>query len=170
MNNFLLPILIFLSIMIIRFFLYFPKYLYMKKAIQKQDSFIRSTFSEATDNDKKSGEKSAKWLEENQIEIEKLVLNTGLPNQVKSHMAPIGFRYVQQQKIPVLSNLTYVNNEIQQTIRAMLRRAKGHYKNQSINCFNPLFWIEFIVFLPREILQYFSVNKNDKIGATVIWT
>jgi len=95
-------------------------------------------------------------------------LNTGIDNQTKSYMEPLGFGYTQQQGLPVLRNLALLNPEILQSGKTLLRRAKGYYKSQSLKCFNPIFWIEFIVFLPREILNYFSFDKNVKFGSTLI--
>jgi len=168
MNNYQKVIIIFLAFMIVRLLINFPKYLFLKKALRKQDIFVKSNFNKATKRDKNRGERAVNWLEENQLEIEKVVLNTGIDNQTKSYMEPLGFGYTQQQGLPVLRNLALLNPEILQSGKTLLRRAKGYYKSQSLKCFNPIFWIEFIVFLPREILNYFSFDKNVKFGSTLI--
>lgn len=168
MNKYLFLILLFAVLMILRFLVNFPKYLFLKKTLRKQDIFVKSNFAGTSNKEKKSGRKAAQWIEENRTEIKKVVLNTGLPNQTKSFMEPLGLGYTQKQSMSVLSNLTYLNTEILKGGRQLLNSAKGHYKNQSIKCFNPLFWIEFVIFLPREIFNYFSIDKNIKFGSTLI--
>lgn len=128
MSNYQIIAGIFSTLMIIRFLLNFPKYLFLKKALHKQDIFVKANFKDSIESDVENGKQAVKWLEENQIEIEKTVLNTGLPNQSKSYMAPMGLGYAQSKKIPVLSNLTYDDSEIQEAARAMLNRSKGQYK------------------------------------------
>ena len=79
-----------------------------------------------------------------------------------SFLEPIGFGRAQQQHMSALDNLTFLNIDILREGRTILTRAKGYYKVEALKSFNPLFWIEFIVFLPRELFKYFGFDINSK--------
>lgn len=156
-------IYVFLAIVLIRFILNYSKYLFLKKAITKHDIFARSHFKNASESDKKDGEKAGSWLEARLIEISKSVLNAGIHDIVHSFMKPVGYNHVQEQKMSVLENLLYykdVNTLLQ--ANDLMRRAKGYYWFESIKSINPIFWIEFIVFLPKEIVNYFASGNESK--------
>ena len=52
------------------------------------------------------------------------------------------------------------------------RTAKGECKARILESFNPLYWIETILNLPRIILGYFGLNQNSvsaKILQCIYW-
>lgn len=158
----------FVVIIIIQFLLNFSKYLYLKKAINMQDVLIEGVQKDASEDKAKAAEKATDWIEENQIEIKKVVLRTGINDQTKFYMAPLGYGYTREKGISALDNLAFLNSEIMEIGKQILQRAKGYYKFKAINSFNPLYWIEFIIFLPKNIMKYFGVDENVKIGSYII--
>ncbi len=83
-------------------------------------------------------------------------------------MEPLGLGYTQQQSLSALDNLLILNSEIMGSAIEIIKRAKGFYKIQALKCFNPLFWIEFIVFLPKELFGYFGVDEEAKVSSILI--
>lgn len=163
MENYYIVIFLFILIIIIRFLLYISKYFYLKKALEKQDIFIQGQFEESSENQKELAEKAGGWVQENQIEIKKVVLITGVQDQKKSYMKPLGLGYTKEQSVSALDNLLFLNSEIMGSSIEIMKRAKGYYKVQALKSFNPLFWIEFIIFLPKELIKYLGIDDEKKI-------
>ena len=54
----------------------------------------------------------------------------------------------------------------------MFHRAIGVYRSRMIETINPLYWIETIIFLPRQILNYLGVTPESviiKIAQLIYW-
>lgn len=167
MNNYYLIGIGFGILIVVRFLLNISKYYYLKKVVNKRKIYIDGRFEDSNEGLKKYSDSAASWIQENQIEIRKIVLATGIQDQRKSFMAHLGFGYTERQSMTALDNLLLLDIELFHGAAEIINRAKGFYKTQAIKCFNPLFWIEFIIFLPKEILKYFGVNENEKIGSTI---
>ncbi|MBK7378584.1 MAG: hypothetical protein IPJ03_06210 [Ignavibacteriales bacterium] len=142
--------------------------MYLKKVIKKQELLLDGVSDDAKESEKKAAEKATEWISENQIEIKKIVLNTGIQDQTQTYMKPLGLGFAKEKGISALDNIAYLNSEIMESSREILTRAKGYYKIHMLKSFNPLFWIEFIVFLPKEILKYLGIPENEKISSLII--
>ena len=166
MSNITYWLLLLAVFIVIKFLLNISKYLYLKKVINKHNIFIDGELSE-DEVKKKEGIKAGDWIQENQMEIKNIVAKTGVPDQKRSYMKTLGLGYAQQQNISALDNMLYLNSDILELARETINRAKGYYKIQALKSFNPLYWVESLIFLPREILKYFGVNEKDKFGSFV---
>ncbi len=152
-----------LIIPFIRFLVNFNHYLYLKEATHKHDQYIDGQICDKSEKKKKRvGEKAGNWVQENQLEIKKRVLNTGVQDQYQSYMEPLGLGHAQKQSCSVLDNLLFMNTEILLSAKGILRKARGHYKIQALLSFSPLFWIELIIFLPRELLKMVGFETKSK--------
>ena len=136
--------------------------------MKKQDILVKGSSKNANKTEKQAAIKATNWIEENQIEIQRVVLKTGPQDQLKSYMEPLGLSYAQKQNISALDNLAFLDTELLSMGKQILRRAKGYYKYKTLKCFDPVFWVEFIIFLPKEILKYFSIDENAKFGSLSI--
>jgi len=148
----------------IRFLINFNHFLYLRTALIKQREFFVSK-SPSNKNDEKIqklGKKAGEWVQANQLEIKKRVLNAGISDHLESYMKPKGFGYTQQQDFSALDNLLFMNKELMQISIEILNRAKGSYKVQAMLSFSLLFWIELIIFLPRELFKMAGVENESK--------
>lgn len=75
----------------------------------------------------------------------------------------------------VFSNLLSKENSVVQHVSLMFDEAIGYFRKNIFNCFNPLYWLERIIFLPKQFLLYIGI-KNDKssfralnISLTLLW-
>ena len=153
MENYYYILMVFVLIIIIHFLFHISKFLYLKKVLLKQDIFIKGKFEGANEREKKTSQKAGEWIQEHQIEIKRVTLKTGIQDQRMSYMEPLGLGYAQSQSITSLDNLLMLNPEVMGSAKEIIKRAKGFYKIQALKSFNPLFWIEFFVFLPKELLK-----------------
>ena len=165
--NIILIVLLFITIVLIKFLLNISKYFYLKKVITKHNIFIAGEMAEDDGQKKQDGIETGNWIQENQLEIKNVVSKTGLRDQTKSYMQPLGLGYAKQQNVNALDNMLFLNTEILELAREIINRAKGYYKVQALKSFNPLYWIEILIFLPREILKYIGVDEKEKVGSII---
>ena len=151
-----------LIIPLIRFLININNFIYLRTALIKQRQYIEGRVNENDERKKRIGQKAGDWVQAHQIEIKRRVLNTGVQDQFESYMEPLGLGYGQKQSLSALDNLLFMNTKILETSREILTRAKGHYKVQAFLSLNPLFWIEIIVFLPREVFKMAGLESESK--------
>ena len=77
-----------------------------------------------------------------------------------------GYGYVGQEQLSTLDNLLYLNQNIQSSAVAVLKRTRGHCKNETIKSINPLFWLETIFFLPKAIVSASGIDASSKLAET----
>ena len=142
--------------------------MFLRKAETNYDIFVRSTFDNADENLVSIGKVSADWITENQIEIKKLILKCGLKDPKESIMKPMGLNFARSASVSTLDNLLYVNEKIMEWGRDLIKKAKGHYRRQAYLSLNPIFWVEFLLFLPKEIINYLNTEKESKTKSSVI--
>lgn len=112
---------------------------------------------------KKSSQKAWDWLQDNQLEIKNRVLNAGLSDQAESYMEPLGLGYAERRQRGVLDNLLLLDTDVLASARELMRRARGYYKTQAWLSLSPLFWLEMLIFLPREIIKLAGFNNSSKL-------
>jgi hypothetical protein len=168
MNNPLYILILFIIVVLIKFLINITKYFYLKKVIIKHDAFLDWSEDEENEYKKQIGIKAQYWIQENILEIKSVVGKSGVGDQTKSYMKPVGLGYVQQRNISALDNLLFLNSEIIELARDLINRAKGYYKIQALKSFNPLYWIELIIFLPKELLKYVGVTGEERYSSTII--
>ena len=152
-----------LIIPFIRFLININHYSYLKIAIHKHNQFIEGQICKKTEKKKKRiGQKASNWIRENQLEIKKRTLNTGIQDQYQSYLEPLGHGHAQKQSISALDNLLVLNTKTLQSAQQILKTAKGHYKVQAFLSFSPLFWIELLIFLPRELFKMAGFETKSK--------
>ncbi|MDA3813505.1 MAG: hypothetical protein PF570_04550 [Candidatus Cloacimonetes bacterium] len=168
MINYMNLCILFFVFIIIRILINISKYFYLRKVLLKQNIMAEGVVNENDETKVKKAANATEWLESNQIEIKRVVLKTGLRDLSNSYMEPMGLGYAQRKDISALDNITYLDLEMMQKLKLIFKRAKGFYKKQALKNINPIFWIEVIIFLPREILKYFSVEENVKLGSAIV--
>lgn len=66
-------------------------------------------------------------------------------------------------KISVIDNIGSNRKDIVNITLGMFKSSIGYYRTTAFNSFNPMYWIDLIIFLPKHILLYFEVTKNKNI-------
>ena len=49
----------------------------------------------------------------------------------------------------------------------MFAESKGAYKSKILETFNPLYWIELIIWLPKQFTLFLGLNKELKAVKTI---
>lgn len=136
---------------------------YLFKAERQYSIFLEYANKEELSHDESEKcKKAARWLRQAPIQLRELYERAGIEEPKITQVVPKGLNHVETQYIPVLGNLTFVNQDIMNRFLNSLESAKGYYKYQAWQNLNPLHWIEVIAFLPQYLLKFFH---HEKVGS-----
>lgn len=124
-------------------------------------------------------EKYLDWIEKpdwNLIEHKSKVINlfqgAGVPDSFAGVVEPMGFGQIRTANVSVMANFPNQREDFFFSTRAMFHQAIGVYRSRMIEAINPLYWIEFIINLPRQVLGYLGVAPESlvtKISQLIYW-
>lgn len=136
-------------IVIIRFFLYFVKF--------KRCQYLENIYTLNVYN-----QDCKKNILEYKYEISQLFKNANIKDVYLPYMDRIG-AMVSTGKLSVIDNVGCDREDIVNITLGMFKSSIGYYRTNAFNSFNPMYWIDLIIFLPKHILLYFEVSKNKNI-------
>lgn len=80
---------------------------------------------------------------------------------------PSGYGHLSTYKSDIFDNYPCLDERcIEFTIRAF-EEAIGYFKGEMLNAINPIYWIETIIFLPKNILDYIGAD-TDKVSSKIL--
>lgn len=138
-------------------------FIFFRKVLNRINKIYSDRTKERCEDTKKR-DKLENWILDRQTEIKKRVLNTGIGDHVMDVMVPTGYGFFSPKRIYALDNLLIMNLEFNQQVKELLRRTKGHYKTKTLLSLSPLYWIEFIIFLPKKLIILAGLNDEKKIS------
>ncbi|MBI2032336.1 MAG: hypothetical protein HYT09_01695 [Candidatus Levybacteria bacterium] len=115
---------------------------------------------------------SKSWfIKEHRQQIVKLFKKAGLEDTNQPDVEPIGYGLVSTGSFSVYRNLALLRNDIVIIINGQFREALGIYKQRIFEAFNPIYWVEQLIFLPRIIFSYLGIKSTNVIvkSAQLIW-
>jgi len=68
-------------------------------------------------------------------------------------------------------NLTFRSSEIADLNDDTMLRIQGHYSNERNKTLSPVYWLEVVAFLPREVLRYLGIGSDKLVvrASDVAW-
>lgn len=143
---------------------------YLSKAKRKHHEYILGIPNQANQEAKATSEAAAGWLTSNLTEIKRKVEAAGVKNPVRSYMAAAGYGFAAQQSMTALDNILFHNQEILSSASHTLSLAAGSYKTRAFQSLNPLYWLEVIFFLPRQIVSASGIDVSSKVADITLKT
>ncbi len=112
-------------------------------------------------------------LKQMQYNIVKLFKAADIPDHHFSDVTPIGYGRVQTaNNISLFENISSKREEHVNIMRDKFHQALGTYKSKALEVFNPIYWIESVLYLPRNILMYVGIPTENiiaKISQIIYW-
>jgi hypothetical protein len=102
-----------------------------------------------------------------QDEIVELFRKAGIEDNHVPYAQPVGYGKVASGMVSVFQNLSSHREDIVHIVLTMFHRALGVYSKRAKETFNPLFWVEYILYLPKNVLQYFGLPPDHVFVRTV---
>lgn len=125
-----------------------------------------------------SDQYSSFWVEnkigtkEYKSEIIQLFKKANIKEQFVGHVQPLGLGQMQTGNASVFENMFINNKNIVAVVIGDFDTSIGVYKQRIRENFNPFFWIETILYLPKNIFTYLGLNGESaitKIGQIIYW-
>ena len=76
---------------------------------------------------------------------------------------PTGFGKCVTTRVSVFENFPSPYENFASIHFNMITVAKGTYKQRALETFNPLFWIDLVLFAPKNILEYIGLNDETTL-------
>lgn len=112
--------------------------------------------------------KDQTWkLVEKKSKVIALIKGAGISDQQIPVLEPVGYGKLLNAQLSVLDNFPSARKDIYEFTLGLFFNAIGVYRRRTIESFNPLFWIETIIYLPKRILKYLGLNP-DSVSAKVL--
>jgi len=152
-------IYIFLIIVVIKFLLNLPKYFQCKYYLNKYHDYL-------------SNDNNGWDFVESKPNVVKLIKGAGVNDSTLPIVTPIGYGKLMTANVSVFDNLTSKRVDVVEMTLSLLHQAIGVYRLRMFETFNPLYWIEFVLNLPKEILVFLGVSTESlvlKIAQLLYW-
>lgn len=112
------------------------------------------------------------FIEEHKQKIIKLFVKAGIEDSEQPHTELAGFGMVRSSNFSIFKNLTVLRQDIVELINGDFHEAIGVYKQRIFETFNPFYWIEQVIFLPKTIFSYIGIPAESifiKIILLLYW-
>jgi hypothetical protein len=102
-------------------------------------------------------------LVEKKSKVISLIKGVGVSDSCVPYIAPVGYGKLVTNELSVLNNFPSNRRDIFELTREKFHDAIGVYRRRILQTFNPLFWIETVIFLPKKILVYLGVKNSESV-------
>jgi len=99
--------------------------------------------------------------------MRKLIYDAGLGNASIPITQPSGYRQIASFNAKITDNLGNRREDMVSATISILDQTVGVFRMRMMESLSPRFWIEFVVFLPRNVVQYLG-GKKDGLAAKVL--
>lgn len=85
----------------------------------------------------------------------------------------VGYGYVRTGSISMFDNISSLRKDVVECVFTGFKEAKAVFKNRIIEAFNPIYWVELIIYLPKNILTYLGITGGSlivKISQIIWWS
>lgn len=106
-------------------------------------------------------------IDEHKMQTIALLKKAGIPDSQMPVTQSVGFGHFASFNASVYHNFPTTDRTIANTALLMFKNAIGVYKSCIIESINPLYWIDLIVFLPKNILIYIGLNMDN--SSSKLW-
>lgn len=147
---------IFLGIVSIRFLINLSYFLQIKFYFRCYNKYLENS--------------SWSFPEKRQIVV-KLMKKANVEDSFRPRVEPAGYGQLSAGHISVFSNLTVLHEDIIRVVMNKFHEAIGVYRHRMLESFNPRFWLEFLIFLPKHMFLYLGIASDKLVvkGAQLLY-
>ena len=92
-------------------------------------------------------------------EIIDLFRKAGQRSTTITRVEPAGLGFARTLQINLFRNITLNDEGVYSVTSAIFKQAIGVYKKNIYDAFNPFYWLEFLIYLPQNIIKYVLGNE-----------
>lgn len=117
--------------------------------------------------------KGQTWqLVEHKSQVIKLFEDAGVEDSVCGVAEPLGYGRILTGGVSVFANFPSGREDFASITMRMFHQAIGVYRSRMLQTFNPLYWLESVINLPKQVLSYLGVPPEStviKIAQLIYW-
>lgn len=101
----------------------------------------------------------------------KLIQGADIRESYRGVVEPMGWGQLSMVNAPVLENFPNRREDFVGITLSMFHQAIGTYRSRIFETFNPIYWIELVINLPKNLLSYLGVPAESILTkvAQVTW-
>jgi hypothetical protein len=111
-------------------------------------------------------------LVEHRSRVIRLLQDAGVQDSYRGVSEPVGYMQIRTGDASVMANFPSRREDFFVVMKGMFHQANGVYRSRILETFNPLYWVEFVINLPGQILGYLGVSPESlltKIFQLIYW-
>lgn len=104
--------------------------------------------------------------------VVRLFNQADVPDILVPFVQPLGYGQVLQANTTLFANVDSRDEKVIANMQRCFQEARGVFKMRIFQCFSPLFWIECLIFLPRNLLGYLGLSNDSivsKLSQVLYW-
>lgn len=147
----------FLVVLILKFTINLSKYLRAKRYLERYMRWL-------IDKDEVLIQSKAQMIQ--------LLKDADVSDSYVGFVEPMGFMQVRTGNASVFANLFNSRMDIVTLVNSMFNQAIGTYRARMIETFNPLYWLEAAINMPKHLSKYLGVSQESvliKLAQLVWW-
>ena len=103
-----------------------------------------------------------------QPQIVKLFKDAGIEDSYVTVVKPVGYNQLSTNTgVSVMSNIGNNREDVVGMTQAMFHKSIGIYRNRMFDAINPIYWVEFVIYLPKNIFQYVGASPESTLVKSV---
>lgn len=115
--------------------------------------------------------RQANYINGHRQKIITILSKAGIEDTTIALAQPVGYGQLATGNASVFENMANLRVDVAGAMVNKVREAPYVYRSRMLEAFNPIYWIEFLIFLPRNTLGYLGVKPDTllvRIGQ-LIW-
>jgi hypothetical protein len=112
------------------------------------------------------------FINNNRKIIGEILSKAGLENESFHQAVPIGYGKAYTGTFKLFDNISLKNEYTINRFKLLFPEAEAIFKKRICESFNPIYWIEFIIYLPKNIFSYIGLERESiyiKITQVFYW-
>ena len=97
-------------------------------------------------------------------EVKYLFTKAKIKNRSLSFMREMGFGYAKEAELKMFDNIFTIDYEITPLVNQSFNEAIGVFKYRMRQSINPIYWVEFAIFLPKHVLEFFDIDSSKQLS------
>ena len=106
---------------------------------------------------------SAVWLVEQTSSFRRMIRECNAGAGLLTRAEEAGYGYIRPVRFAAEENLALRDAEVAHVVDYIMLRIQGHYRAERNRTLSPLYWIEYVAFLPREVARYIGVGSEKPV-------
>lgn len=103
------------------------------------------------------------YITENRQRIVHVLKIANIEDNSFPNVQPVGYGYVRTGNLSMFDNVPSLRKDVVECVFTGLKEAKAVFWNRMLEAFNPVYWAEFIIYLPKNILIYLGISGGSII-------